>query len=170
MSPAGLPCSRLRQPALWQPALWQPASFPSRWAMLPTSTGQLSISAVSSPRPSSLHRWPTDCPCGPRHELWIFSSRGLFLLWTFATCHGWPWSSAPSHVALGQRIGRKRCGIKKCRLPPGHVSAMAGRWQEMQWGFTSGTLTLISRNKSWVLDQPLSGFERRRRVVFQGPH
>ena len=75
-SPAGLHCSRLRQPALWQPA-----SFPSsRWAMLPTSTGLLSISAMLSPRPSPAHRWPADWRCGPRGDLWIFSRRGFFMI------------------------------------------------------------------------------------------
>ena len=68
-SPAGLPGSRLQQPALWQPA-----SFPSRWETLPTSTRRHSISAMSSPRLSLLRRWPADCPCGPRREPWIFSN------------------------------------------------------------------------------------------------
>ena len=64
-----------------------------------------------SPTPSLLHRWPTDCPCGPRRELCIFSSRGRFLPWTFAACHRSPWSSAC--LALGPRIGRKRCDKEK---------------------------------------------------------
>ena len=97
-SPAGLPCSRLQQPALWQPA-----SFPSRWETLPTLTGRHSISAMSSPRPSLLHRWPADCPCGPRPEPWIFSSRGLVLPWTFAVCHGSPWNLASRHASHWDR-------------------------------------------------------------------
>ena len=97
-SRAGLPCSRLRQPALWQPA-----SLPSRWETLPTSTGQHSISVMSSLRPFLFHRWPADCPCGPRREPWIFSGRGPFLPWTFAVCHGSPWSLASRHASHRDR-------------------------------------------------------------------
>ena len=70
-SPAGLPCSGLRQPALWQPAC-----CPSSWAMLPTWTG--STRSQRCPRRDlapagfavSSGFFPTvDCSClGPSHR------------------------------------------------------------------------------------------------------
>ena len=101
-----------------------------------------------SARTSLRSRWPADCPCGPRREPWIFSSRGLFLPWIFAVCHGSPWSLASRHASHWDR-GLAGKGATKKKKTPSPTSLKSSK--PVLPGLAAGTLQSLEASKSLSL-------------------